>query len=1773
MRKAFQFPTGLLALCGLMLSVMPVFANIPGGGAGAGPNVTLSTNTSAGTITMANGIVTAVISMNSSQILELTYLGHQVTAGGTGGTDAFYWQGQSSAGEETPINGIVTVVVNPATNSGDSAEISIANLYTNQGTNSPFVADAYYHFSMFRGSPGIYAAEIMSRTTNTPGGGADIPSFTCKLNGDFFAWLAQDNGRSLLRETPTESDNATSGINNAPKEVTLLNQGLLAGQFECKYDYAGDLGLLHFIGWCSTNQTTNFGLWMVHPTREYWSGGPGHPEIVGQIDMLNCTFKGVHFGFGSDLNFTNGETWSRVCGPVFLYFNQVPPGTANPWVPLYADVYAQAAAESGAWPYGWFTPTNYAGASSRGAVSGKLVIRDSGNPNASAAGMWVGVLQRLPSSLDPPTTDFQNMDKGYQFWVKTDTSGNFTISNVVAGANYTLLSYGPGAIGLYQSQSFGTAPPVSLYIPPTPFSITVTGGQTNNLGNLTWAPARVGQTVWEIGVPDRDTREFRHGADYWHGDFGDATNFAANWAPWQDYTLDFPNGVNYTNGRSRWSADWPNAQPNSLSQASGNLNNTTQNIFFNLASAPASGANASLYFAFAADYQTPVQVTINGVNAGTVTPAYSTDAMIRMESHGIFCDSRLSFSSSDLKAGQNEIQLTTQKSGYLADSVLYDYIRLELTGYVPPAPAGLTAIAGNGLVVLDWPASSGATSYNVLRSTTSGSGYSTLVTNVTGPVVGSDVPDATYTDNSALNDTPYYYVAQAVNPNGASADSVEAGATPSAATPSAPAAPTGLTLTPGNMQATLNWNASPGAATYAIQRTVITGGAVPNDPGAEVFTNPDGSAPTNTVNGFVTGTNYTDTGLANGVVYSYVVSAANANGQSANSAAVSGTPEPLIPATPTGLVATLGVSNLVSLSWNPVASASSYVLQRATSVSGPYTRVDYPAWLSFLTDGPLSNNTTYYYEVASASLAGVSTNSAPVSVSIGVAAPSLTAVAGNAQVSLTWTVSAGATNYVLESSTTNGGPYTTILTTTNTNYLNTGLVNGTTYYYVVHALGPDGQSPLSAQANATPSAAPAGSWINTITTSPQGWNVNSNWGGGGAFPNSTQAVVSINSAIAANQTITLNQAVTIGAMNIGSPSDAASFNVTGNGGTLLLDNTPATASLLQLSTSKGDTISAPMAVNGGLLVTNASTSTFTLSGGISGATNGVTLNGPVILGGSNTYTGNTTVLGGNVTVSGGTINSPGGAITVGNGVTGVSFNVTGGTVTANTLNVAPVANSTGDSASITGSGSAVFTNVNLGGGGDTSGPLTINTTGSVALGALIDYKDLQGTGPSATSGLIINNGAVTATSVIIQNTGSGANMNMTGGSLTIGNSSSSGAFKIGNSTSTRGGWLTMTGGSLTYLGTDGLLLNTASGGANGANISGAASVASLTGVTLNQVNAAGTTSWLVVSAGATLYLGGVGLVINQPGATVYASLGTATVGAITNWSSSAPITLGGNTTFQAADASMVAHDISLGGAVSGGGGLTKTGAGALTLSGGNTYTGGTTISAGTLLANNTAGSGTGAGAVTVASGGTLGGAGFISGAVTVNAGGALAPGSPSGVLTLSNSLTLSSGGTTLMQVGHSPPANNAVNITGALTEGGTLNVTNIGAGALAAGDSFKLFNAGNYGGAFANVVLPPLPAGLGWNTNALSTNGALSVVVAGAPVIDAFSVLTSGLVFTGMGGVANANYYLLTSTDITAPVSNWTRLFTNQFDNNGDFNCTNPPGAGQPQEFYLLELP
>ena len=93
-----------------------------------------------------------------------------------------------------------------------------------------------------------------------------------------------------------------------------------------------------------------------------------------------------------------------------------------------------------------------------------------------------------------------------------------------------------------------------------------------------------------------------------------------------------------------------------------------------------------------------------------------------------------------------------------------------------------------------------------------------------------------------------------------------------------------------------------------------------------------------------------------------------------------------------------------------------------------------------------------------------------VSTGLSLSAPTnLTATAGNAQVALSWTASAGATRYNVKRANASGGPYASVSSNVaGTSYLDTLLANGQTYYYVVSAMSGAGESANSAQVSATP---------------------------------------------------------------------------------------------------------------------------------------------------------------------------------------------------------------------------------------------------------------------------------------------------------------------------------------------------------------------------------------------------------------------------------------------------------------------------------------------------------------------------------------------------------------------------------------------------------------------------------------------------------------------------------------------------------------------------------
>ena len=517
--------------------------------------------------------------------------------------------------------------------------------------------------------------------------------------------------------------------------------------------------------------------------------------------------------------------------------------------------------------------------------------------------------------------------------------------------------------------------------------------------------------------------------------------------------------------------------------------------------------------------------------------------------------------------------------GESADS---SFVSATPTLGVPGAPADLAAIAGNSQVALNWtaPAIGDPTSYNVLRSTTSGSGYSAITT------PGAQTTTS-YTDTTAVNGTTYYYVVSGVNATGEGAQSTEADATPTAfsgvyepfdystGSLSDGTAATGIGLsgnwtcgTAGTVVSGLSYpdlpvvdNAlsSSGGRQFATLASPLSSGTKwisflykigAGDPGATIngvyFPNGGtglwfgfglspysasqgqlGLGSMNTTGTSATGaTSLTHLGLGTyGTTYLVVMkiefntSGDNdtvtvylnpvANQQTPGVAAagtvssfdvgtISGVGLNVVAATttideirtgdtygeavnavtappnaPTGLNATVG-TNLVSLSWTAATGIpSSYNIKRSSSSGGPYTTIDTVSVPTVTYEESIIGGQTYYYVVSAVNVVGESADSAPVAASPILTAPDapagLSASATNAQVSLSWSASTYATGYDVKRAVDINGPYVFIGSTAALTYDDTdGLVNATTYYYVVSATGAGGSSADTLPVSATP---------------------------------------------------------------------------------------------------------------------------------------------------------------------------------------------------------------------------------------------------------------------------------------------------------------------------------------------------------------------------------------------------------------------------------------------------------------------------------------------------------------------------------------------------------------------------------------------------------------------------------------------------------------------------------------------------------------------------------
>ena len=280
------------------------------------------------------------------------------------------------------------------------------------------------------------------------------------------------------------------------------------------------------------------------------------------------------------------------------------------------------------------------------------------------------------------------------------------------------------------------------------------------------------------------------------------------------------------------------------------------------------------------------------------------------------------------------------------------------------APTNLTADAGKQRATLNWSTVPAATSFTIYYSSAPGvSKSSSKITDAHSIYVMRDLTDG----------KPYFFAISAVNAAQESDLSVEVSATPTP-TPPQPA-PVTLRAQSENKLVRISWE--PGfLATADPTSYTIYYGTTPQLSPHSPLKMTQASSP------------QAITGLDNGTLYYFAVTATTANGESAMSYTVSATPlASPPPAPPSGLTAVEGNGN-ITLTWTPTPGVSTYNLYygtefdvnkangiKVTDVRQPFTLTG------------LRNNTAYFLVLSAVGAGGEGFESPQVAATPLISAP------------------------------------------------------------------------------------------------------------------------------------------------------------------------------------------------------------------------------------------------------------------------------------------------------------------------------------------------------------------------------------------------------------------------------------------------------------------------------------------------------------------------------------------------------------------------------------------------------------------------------------------------------------------------------------------------------------------------------------------------------------------------------------------------------------------
>jgi len=610
------------------LFISPAYANVPGGGnSGADVKLTLAGKNAV----LTNGVITATINTELAQIEHLIFKGHEMA-----GRPIYFSRDGGTDYEQLPH-----CVYSVTKQSAGGVDISCKHIYTpSKGDKHAWDVDV--HFVLTRGATGLYVYTINSHPASYP---------AMEVGEWRMVWPTPERGEQWLLENvyiddlrqwtlPTAGDyKKMIPVNGAPKEITQFTSGIWNGKYDCKYVYVTEYW--DHPCWGYASDKNHLGSWLVFGSDEFFTDGPLKQDLTATLGSLNLVHLNMnHFG-GTGPNCPAGTAWQKVYGPYLLYMNDKETGDA-----CWQDAREQAKAEQAAWPYAWISNPLYPTAKERGAVTGKFVVTDALKPSVSGANAWVGLA--LPES--GPEGGFQFQSAGYQYWVHAGSDGRFSIPNVRPGV-YTLYAFTNGAVGEYSANN-----------------VAVIAGKTTNMENVVWTVPHPGsKIVWEIGVPDRRSTEFKHGNDYFT-----PMLFTTN-------PQEFTNPLEYYVGKSDSKKDWNYVQ--SYYYEGTKRVPHRWNIHFNLDSAPTGTATLTLAIAGSYGATLDVYVNSNATAVKEVKPKFGNhegSPLVRESDHGKYEVIYVPIASGKLHAGENIITLAQTDLSSDQNCINYDYLNLEL---------------------------------------------------------------------------------------------------------------------------------------------------------------------------------------------------------------------------------------------------------------------------------------------------------------------------------------------------------------------------------------------------------------------------------------------------------------------------------------------------------------------------------------------------------------------------------------------------------------------------------------------------------------------------------------------------------------------------------------------------------------------------------------------------------------------------------------------------------------------------------------------------------------------------------------------------------------------------------------------------------------------------------------------------------------------------------------------------------------------------------------